>query len=1048
MAETGELPPPPPYQASSTSCEMDRPPESPSGVQNIQLTRTNKEDLQDVQGGVGDREGDGQLESSPTTLENTVEPQDTLYVCDKGIAQGFQENEPPIAYNAATADFLGDSDVSFHSSSQWDGSQDVKGTQCITCEKPVGHMSLRCRGPCTGKVHFFCSRLPAYQIANLYGSQRKYTCEKCTPVKSLITRELREGARRRASSGAAGSHPGLTIPPSMPGQDESVNNPSVAVGIQTMHSVVTDALTGRNALNSPGDVDTAICLTTDACTMTDTPMVSSYATDPIRLPTTDAYTLTDSLMVSNVATDPIKLPTMDTYTLTDTPMVRNVAIDPHVVPKTDAYTSTDPPMRSSVATEPHMVPTSDAYTLTDSPTVSHVATDPLLLLTGDACIMTDLAVESSHTCKLYAARTMDACTMCDNLGEEDDYASASCQPEAVDNANDDPVTLDAATQTLMINVTSTDPLEENTTSIDKPAGEETLNASKAACAPYHVLERIGAMETTISNLVKGLCEDLKSNTSDQLSTSLKLAQAEVRSLKSEKKLLEQKIEGLKKDIKERDVKITSHKCDIKCDCKENLNKAAVKAIEQEARITEREAEIKKLRSNFETLQVDLQSATREADKLQLSNTNEKDTNSMLATHITELERQLEASKEHARSLEQQIEASTVPERENWKTVPMQPVTVKGEDNPLSNFFPCQIQAYNKTFDTVEHALQYKKLFDHDKLPETEEVRGIADPKDVKRHAAETLGTSLNLKWENRCESTMRLLLAKKKEVCPDFVRDLEATGDRHIKHNVASPEWGTGKTGEGKNRFGKILMDLRREWFGTTTHAAPVAAPLTTEVHTRKPHLAIIGNSLTKGIVAEKVSRDFTTSVDHAANIKAAKEVIASTTNNPDIVAFQLATNDVRDSQPEAVLKEFKGLIETTKSKLPKSRIVVSLAPFSENGSRHSSRLAVVNAALQDTYHDSDGICVSNRNIDSFAPDRVHLTRFGTSLLVRNIKRASYKVLNIQASDNHNSSYHRRSTHTQHTRQPAQNNRQNKTGPRYPQTHHSHGYSSGVRRGW
>ncbi len=81
--------------------------------------------------------------------------------------------------------------------------------------------------------------------------------------------------------------------------------------------------------------------------------------------------------------------------------------------------------------------------------------------------------------------------------------------------------------------------------------------------------------------------------------------------------------------------------------------------------------------------------------------------------------------------------------------------VKGEEHPLYNFFPCTIRAFGTRFLSVEHALQYKKLFDHDMLAEAEEAKSIELPRDVKEFARKKLGKSKNLQWEDKCEATMR-----------------------------------------------------------------------------------------------------------------------------------------------------------------------------------------------------------------------------------------------------------------------------------------------------
>ncbi len=162
--------------------------------------------------------------------------------------------------------------------------------------------------------------------------------------------------------------------------------------------------------------------------------------------------------------------------------------------------------------------------------------------------------------------------------------------------------------------------------------------------------------------------------------------------------------------------------------------------------------------------------------------------------------------------------------------------------------------------------------------------------------------------------------------------------------------------------------------------------------NTDGPHVLLVGNSLTKDIRPEWLSKAFDTTITRASTIEQAKDVITALSSTPNVVAFQLTTNDVRDTQPQAVTDAYVDLIQTTETKLPQSKILISLAPHANDTSRQATRTAVVNGTLQDTYHDTDVRCISNGNIYSFAADSVHLTRQGTSTLARNIKEACNKA--------------------------------------------------------
>ncbi len=93
----------------------------------------------------------------------------------------------------------------------------------------------------------------------------------------------------------------------------------------------------------------------------------------------------------------------------------------------------------------------------------------------------------------------------------------------------------------------------------------------------------------------------------------------------------------------------------------------------------------------------------------------------------------------------------------------------------------------------------------------------------------------------------------------------------------------------------------------------------------------------------------------------------------------------------------YKRLIEAARAKVPTAKIVISNAPDSGDGSKVSRRTAVVNAQLEDYFHDSDTQCISNRFITGFTKDGIHLTPRGTSHLARNIKQCITKTMGLPA---------------------------------------------------
>ncbi len=449
-----------------------------------------------------------------------------------------------------------------------------------------------------------------------------------------------------------------------------------------------------------------------------------------------------------------------------------------------------------------------------------------------------------------------------------------------------------------------------------------------------------------------------------------------------------------------------------------MQAAARTSLEQESQLEEAKATIRKQDDTIRDLKESTAAKTKQLDKLRQEIIDVKANNTILKQDLEKMKKDLQSRKEESRALERQLEAAADPEqnRSQWSKVPLPPVKVKGEDDPLSNFFECKIASYGTYFTSVEHALQYRKLCDHGRHKDAEALRHIPSPSDVKERAASLLGRSKNLKWEDECDRVMRLLLEVKKNSSPEFVEALKDTGNRKIIHNVASTVWGTGQRGNGKNRFGRILMDLRDKWFnlqstakmgaendrtdmaaGAMTDATGMAAAaqIDSTDTDMKPQLHILGNSLTKGIRAEKLSRDFDTTIPRADTITAAQQRLANLTGNPSVIAFQLITNDVKESQSPRVTEALKSLIDDTKTKFPNTKIMISLAPHPDDASRQATRTALVNAGIQDAYQGTDVLCISNRGITSFTGDGIHLTQRGTSQLASNIKLATNTALDI-----------------------------------------------------
>ena len=127
---------------------------------------------------------------------------------------------------------------------------------------------------------------------------------------------------------------------------------------------------------------------------------------------------------------------------------------------------------------------------------------------------------------------------------------------------------------------------------------------------------------------------------------------------------------------------------------------------------------------------------------------------------------------------------------------------------FSNFAKYKIEIGDKTWATTEHYYQAMKFED---IILQESVRLCATPKE-----AAIIGRNKKLPlrqdWEKVKEDYMYAALQAKFNQHPKLKELLLGTGDACIvEDSRIDYYWGNGKSGEGKNRLGELLMKLREE---------------------------------------------------------------------------------------------------------------------------------------------------------------------------------------------------------------------------------------------
>lgn len=131
----------------------------------------------------------------------------------------------------------------------------------------------------------------------------------------------------------------------------------------------------------------------------------------------------------------------------------------------------------------------------------------------------------------------------------------------------------------------------------------------------------------------------------------------------------------------------------------------------------------------------------------------------------------------------------------------------GEDyGDLSNFAPYPIVLQNRRWPTSEHYFQAQKFTDDE---HREAIRKTTSPM-IAARMGRSRKRPLRPDWETVKDDVMReAVLAKFMQ--HEELRDLLlSTGEaKLVEHTVNDNYWGDGGDGSGKNKLGRILMEIR-----------------------------------------------------------------------------------------------------------------------------------------------------------------------------------------------------------------------------------------------
>lgn len=126
---------------------------------------------------------------------------------------------------------------------------------------------------------------------------------------------------------------------------------------------------------------------------------------------------------------------------------------------------------------------------------------------------------------------------------------------------------------------------------------------------------------------------------------------------------------------------------------------------------------------------------------------------------------------------------------------------------LSNLYPAPIHFEGRLFPTSEHAYQYERFFN---TAVAKWVMKAPSPRFVALVAHNLLPYDQIRDWKQIKVPRMRQVLCAKFEQHPNLRTRLTDTGhDILIENSKTDAFWGLGRKGNGHNKLGILLMELR-----------------------------------------------------------------------------------------------------------------------------------------------------------------------------------------------------------------------------------------------
>ena len=149
------------------------------------------------------------------------------------------------------------------------------------------------------------------------------------------------------------------------------------------------------------------------------------------------------------------------------------------------------------------------------------------------------------------------------------------------------------------------------------------------------------------------------------------------------------------------------------------------------------------------------------------------------------------------------------------------IAFKGKENPISNFYPCDLRVFGERHQSAEHAFQLTKAIRAGNTDAAEKVRSAKTALDAKRIGATVRDPE---EWATEKLDVMEEIVGSKPEQVPEFRSKLESVGSNAVfAEATLDAHWGTGldvnatlhtdpSRWPGKNELGNIVKKIASKY--------------------------------------------------------------------------------------------------------------------------------------------------------------------------------------------------------------------------------------------